>query len=165
MVREHAVYDLNPLKSTGTVLWPRVCAPLLAEGVFYKRQSEQVNWLCGSHLLQAHRCSTHHLLPCVTHTFLPKFLREKKCGLYLGSTEILPRPLPTMLSDKVRTWKEGIHGVHLSGGERGTQRGAAVFLGLLLVTSLLILFTVLLWTLIPMRRKRLEPWGNFWRDN
>ena len=64
---------------------------------------------------------------------------------------VLTRPLPTMLSDKVRTWKEGIQGIHLSGGECGIQRGAVIFLGLLLVTSLLILFMVLLWTLIPMR--------------
>ena len=55
----------------------------------------------------------------------------------------MPRPLPTMLSDKVRTWKEGIQGIHLSGGERGIQRGAVTSLGLLLVTSLL-LFMVLL---------------------
>ena len=53
-------------------------------------------------------------------------------------------PLPPMLSDKVRTWKEGIQGIHLSGGECGIQRGAVIFLGLLLVTSLLILFMVLL---------------------
>ena len=58
--------------------------------------------------------------------------------------QALPRPLPTMLSDKVRTWKEGIQGIHLSGAERGIQRGAVIFLGLLLVTSLLILFMVLL---------------------
>ena len=42
----------------------------------------------------------------------------------------VPRPLPTMLSDKVRTWKEGIQGIHLSGGERGIQRGGGNFPGI-----------------------------------
>ena len=57
---------------------------------------------------------------------------------------LVPCPPPTMLSDKVQTWKEGIQGIHLPGGERGIQRGVVIFLGLLLVTSLLILFMVLL---------------------